>query len=175
VSIRRLAGWKNQQGVSDMSVIGDVFGVGGLASLAQTIINKFVADPQAKADAIQKLAENQIEVQQMQNDIEVKLNDIAGQNIRADATNGDKFTERARPTFMYIIEFILVFNYAVIPVAEMFGSKVVPIVLPADLLTLFGVCVTGYVMARSVDKTMALSGDSQVNVLGIKASNKPTQ
>ncbi len=157
-----------------MSVIGDVFGVGGLSSLAQTIINKFVQDPGAKAAALEQIQKDNIEIQQMQNDLEIKLNDIAGQNIRADSTNGDKFTERARPTFMYIIEFILVFNYAVIPVAEMFGSKVVPIVLPADLLTLFGVCVTGYVMARSVDKTLALPGNSEISGLGMKASNKPT-
>jgi hypothetical protein len=159
-----------------MSVIGDVFGVGGLASLAQTIINKFVADPQAKADAIQKLAENQIEVQQMQDDLEVKLNDIAGQNIRADAGSGDKFTSRARPSFMYVIIAVFAFNYIGLPLAEMFGSHVAPIALPPDLLTLFGVCITGYVFSRTAEKVAAMPGESNVSVLGIiKAGNKPTQ
>lgn len=155
-----------------MSVIGDVFGVGGLASLAQTIIEKFVPDPAAKAAALQKLQDNQIEVLRMQDELEMKLNETAGQNIRADAMSGDKFTERARPTFMYIVEFILGFNFIGIPIAEMFGSKVAPLVLPADLLTLFGVCVTGYVFTRTVDKALSLPGDSQVNVLGVKLGNK---
>lgn len=155
-----------------MSAIGDIFGVGGLSSLAQTIIEKFVPDPQAKAAALQQLQQNQIEIQKMNDDLEVKLNDIAGQNVRADAASGDKFTERARPTFMYIVEFILAFNFIGIPIANMFGSKVQPLVLPADLLTLFGVCVTGYVMSRTVDKALALPGESQVNVLGVKLGNK---
>lgn len=156
-----------------MSVIGDVFGVGGLSNLAQTIIEKFVPDPQAKAAALQHLQDNQIEIVKMQDDIETKLNDIAGQNIRADAASGDKYTERARPTFMYIVEFILAFNYIAIPGIQIATGKVIaPFNLPPDLLTLFGVCVTGYVMARSVDKTLALPGASEVNILGIKASNK---
>lgn len=155
-----------------MSVIGDVFGAGGVASLAQTIIEKFVPDPQAKAAALQQLQQNQIEVQKMQDDLEMKLNDVAGQNIRADAQSGDKFTARARPCFMYLVEFILGFNYVGVPLAQMFGSKVAPLSLPADLLTLFGVCVTGYVFARSADKALSLPGDSQVNGLGIKLGNK---
>lgn len=155
-----------------MSVIGDVFGVGGLSSLAQTIIEKFVPDPQAKAQALQQLQANQIEVLKMQDDLETKLNDIAGQNIRADASSGDKFTQRARPLFMYMVEAILGFNYIGVPIAQMFGSKVTPIALPGDLLTLFGVCVTGYVMARTADKAAALPGDSSVSILGMKIGNK---
>lgn len=156
-----------------MSIIGDIFGVGGLSSLAQTIIEKFVPDPQAKAAALQQLQQNQIEIQKMSDDLEVKLNDIAGQNIRADSSSGDKFTERARPTFMYIVEFILGFNYVIVPIVQMStGKSLSPFNLPPDLLTLFGVCVTGYVMSRSVDKALSLPGESQVNILGLKASNK---
>lgn len=156
-----------------MSVIGDIFGVGGLSSLAQTIIEKFVPDPQAKAAALQQLQQNQIEIQKMSDDLEVKLNDIAGQNIRSDSSSGDKFTERARPTFMYIVEFILGFNYVIVPIVQMAtGKSLSPFTLPPDLLTLFGVCVTGYVMSRSVDKALSLPGESQVNILGLKASNK---
>jgi hypothetical protein len=156
-----------------MSIVGDIFGVGGLAGFAKDLIDKLIPDPQAKAAALQKLQENQIEIIKMQDDLEAKLNETAGQNIRADAASGDKFTERARPTFMYIVEAILAFNFIVIPLIQMLSGKAVaPFNLPADLLTLFGVCVTGYVMSRSVDKALALPGDSQVNVLGVKLGNK---
>jgi hypothetical protein len=73
---------------------------------------------------------------------------------------------------MYIVEFILGFNYILIPLAQMFGSKVVPLVLPPDLLVLFGTCVTGYVFARTVEKNQSLPGDSQISVLGLKIGNK---
>jgi hypothetical protein len=155
-----------------MSIISDVFGAGGIASLAQTIIERFVPDPAAKAQALQQLQANQLELVKMQDDLETKLNDVAGQNIRADASSGDKFTQRARPLFMYMVEAILGFNYIGVPIAQMFGSKVAPISLPADLLTLFGVCVTGYVFARTADKVSSLPGDSKVSILGMTIGNK---
>jgi hypothetical protein len=156
-----------------MSAIGDIFGVGGLSSLAQTIIEKFVPDPQAKAQALENLRKDAITVQQMENELQIKLNETAGQNIRADAQSGDKFTERARPTFMYIVEAILAFNFIGVPIVQLItGKAIAPFNLPADLLTLFGVCVTGYVMSRSVDKAVALPGDSNISILGAKISNK---
>ena len=159
-----------------MSVVGDVFGVGGLSSLAQTIINKFVQDPDAKAKALEAVRQDSIQIQQMQDDLEIKLNDIAGQNIRADAQSEDKFTERARPLFMYIIEAIIFWNYVGLSIVKIWVPNVGPAVLPPDLLTLFGVCVTGYVFARSADKALALPGATNVSVLGgaIKGSNDGT-
>jgi Holin of 3TMs, for gene-transfer release len=147
-------------------------GISGLADTAKGIIEEFHMSPEQKAEQLAKVATAQQAAIDSARNYEIQLNSIAGQNIRADAQSGDKFTERARPTFMYIIEFILAFNYIGLPVAQIFGSKVPPLVLPADLLVLFGTCVTGYVMARTADKTLSLPGDSQVNVLGVKLGNK---
>jgi|GEM_PF-1225578 len=137
-----------------------------------TLIGQFHMSPEEKQQAQLAIVDAQQKAQQAANDYEVQLNSIAGQNIRADAQSADKFTQRARPLFMYIIELILGFNYIGVPVAQMLGSKVQPINLPADLLTLFGVCITGYVFARTTEKITSLPGDSQVNVLGMKFSNK---
>jgi hypothetical protein len=149
-----------------MSIVGDVFGVGGLSTLAKDLIDKFVPDPAAKAAALAAIDQNKVQMQQMENDLEEKLNETAGENIRADAASGDKFTQRARPTFMYIVESILAFNFIGVPIAQMFGAKIAPLVLPGDLLTLFGVCVTGYVMSRGLEKVAAMPGDSQVSLAG---------
>ncbi len=156
-----------------MSIIGDVFGVGGITSLVQTIINKVVPDKAQQEQIALALQQNQAAIQEMQDNYETKLNDIAGQNIRADASSGDKFTQRARPLFMYMVEAILGFNYIGIPIAQMFGSHLTPMTLPPDLLVLFGTCVTGYVFNRTAEKISAMPGDSQINVAGIlRASNK---
>lgn len=136
------------------------------------IIGEFHMSPEEKVAAQQAIADAQAKAVAAAQDYEVQLNTIAGQNIRADASSGDKFTQRARPTFMYVIIAVLAFNYIGLPFMQVFGSKVLPIVLPGDLLTLFGVCVTGYVMSRSAEKIAALPGDSQVSVLGMKAGNK---
>ena len=85
---------------------------------------------------------------------------------------GDLYSDRARPTFAYAIVAILAFDYIAIPLAQMAGSSVHPIQLPSDLLTLFGVYLTGYGLSRSAEKIASLPGDSQMSVLGIRIGNK---
>jgi holin (3TMs family) len=138
---------------------------------ASKIISQFHLSPEDKVKAEQAMAELRLQSKQQANDQEVKLNDIAGQNIRSDAQSQDKFTQRARPLFMYIIEAILTFNFIGIPIAKMFGLHAEVIVLPADLLVLFGVCVTGYVFNRSAEKIAAMPGSSTFSFLGMTASN----
>lgn len=137
-----------------------------------TLISQFHLSPEQAAQAQQALRDAEAKAQQTAMDYDAKLNDIAGQNIRAEEQSGDKFTARARPSFMYVIIAVFAFNYIVLPFAEIFGSKVRPINLPTDLLTLFGVCVSGYAFSRTVEKIASLPGDSQVNVLGVKVGNK---
>ena len=136
------------------------------------IIEQFHLSPEDKAKAQEAIAAAQAQAQQAAMDYDAKLNDIAGQNIRADAQSGDKYTSRARPTFMYIVEAILVFNFIGIPFSQIFGASIAPVVLPADLLTLFGVCVSGYAFSRTVEKVASMPGDSQINILGMKIGNK---
>jgi hypothetical protein len=136
------------------------------------LISECHMSPEEKQAAQLALADAGQKARQAAEDYDAKLNNIAGQNIRAEEMSGDAYTARARPTFLYMVIAILGFNYIVIPITDVFGSRVQPIRLPADLLTLFGVVIYGYITARSVDKTMALPGESQVSVLGIKASNK---
>lgn len=158
-------------GVTDLfaSAIGPAFD--GISKL----IGEFHMSPEEKQQAQQAIADAQAKASQAAQDYDVQLNSIAGENIRADASSGDKFTQRARPLFMYIIEAILVFNFIVVTGFQLVTGKVIsPVVLPADLLTLFGVCVTGYVFNRTAEKIAGMSGDSNVSLLGglIKAGNK---
>lgn len=152
-------------------------GIQGIAQVAKDIIEEFHMSPEQKAEQLAKLAAAQAQAEQSARDYDVKMNDIAGQNIRAEAQSGDKFSEHARPWFMYIVEGILAWNYIGLSIVRACGIKDVgPAVLPADLLTLFGVCVTGYVFSRSADKALALPGQTSVSVLGgaIKGTNTPT-
>lgn len=137
-----------------------------------TLIGQFHLSPEDKAKAEQAIAAANAQAQQAALDYDAKLNDIAGQNIRAEAQSGDKFTARARPAFMYVIIAVFAFNYIFIPFAQIFGSKVQPTTLPTDLLTLFGICVSGYAFSRTAEKIAAMPGDSQISVLGLKVGNK---
>ena len=84
----------------------------------------------------------------------------------------DSFTARARPAFCYVIVAILAFNYIGLPALQVCGSHVAPLVLPPDLLTLFGVLMSAYGLSRTAEKVAALPGDSSISVLGVKVSNK---
>jgi Holin of 3TMs, for gene-transfer release len=129
------------------------------------IIGEFHMSPEEKAKAQQAIVDAQQKAQQAAVDYDVQLNTIAGQNIRADDATGDKFTQHARPWFMYIVELVLAFNYIVIPLVQaVLGKPLAPMTLPADLLTLFGVCVTGYVFNRTAEKVASMPGDSQVRL-----------
>jgi deoxycytidine triphosphate deaminase len=136
------------------------------------LISEFHMSPEDKAKFELARVQAETSARQAAVDYDVKLNQIASDNIKADAATGDKFTERARPMFMYIIEAVFAANFLIIPLAHIFGSKAEPINLPADLLTLFGIAITGYSVSRTVEKVASLPGDSQISVLGMKVGNK---
>lgn len=136
------------------------------------LVSQFHLSPEDKAKFDQQAADAVAKAQQASLDYDAKLNDIAGQNIRAEEQSGDKFTSRARPSFMYVIIAVFAFNYIGIPLAQIFGSHVQPIQLPTDLLTLFGVCVSGYAFSRTAEKIAAMPGDSQISFMGMKVGNK---
>lgn len=140
---------------------------------ATDLIGQFHESPTEKAAALQAIQDASVKMMKDSQDYDARMNEIASANITAEAKSGDKFTERARPSFMYVVISILAFNYMGIPLFQVFGSKVAPIQLPGDLLTLFGVCITGYVVSRGVEKIAAMPGDSQANIAGIvKVSQK---
>ena len=54
---------------------------------------------------------------------------------------------------MYIVEFILLWNYVAVPL-----FKQMPVVLPEPLFWLFGSAVLGYTGARSWEKISGIGG-----------------
>lgn len=85
----------------------------------------------------------------------------------------DRYAERARPSLLYVIGAILAANYLLLPLAQLFGARVEPVRLPGELLTFFGIVVSGYALSRTAEKIAALPGESEVSVLGLKIGNKP--
>ena len=154
-------------------------GVSGVGDAFAKIVGCFKLSPEKQAELMQLKEQNAQSLAVMDEQLKAKSMEYdqaviaaASANIQAEARSGDKYTSRARPTFMYIVEFILAFNYIGIPLAKIFGSTLDPIALPGNLLTLFGVCVTGYVGARSLDKLLSLPGDSQLQLGPLKLGNK---
>ena len=137
------------------------------------IIEQFHLSPEEHVQAEQAIADAAAKAQIDSQNYEVQLNSIASANVRADAQSGDKFTQRARPTFLYLMYFILLFNFFALPLIQFFAGKVLaPVQLPSEMWFMFSTGYLGYVCARSVDKQQALPGASELKLpFGMSASN----
>ncbi len=135
---------------------------GGVGQLVKDVVGTFKLSPEAKAEFDAKVAEHEFELKKLDAEMAEKAEDalakevdVAGANIRSETGSSDKFTSRARPAFLYIVEAILMWNYAI---CRIFGMT--PVDLPSNLLVLFGICITGYVTGRS--------GEKIANIMGMK-------
>ena len=133
---------------------------GGVGKLVKDVVGTFHLSPESKLEFDKELASRQFELQMKDRELEAKLAEYqakeieaASANIRAEATSGDKYTSRARPTFMYIVEIILAWNYIAVP---LFNKT--PVDLPTPLFWLFGSFGLGYVGARSWEKISGMMG-----------------
>src|SRR5579864_3588543 len=133
-----------------------------LGQLFKDVVSEFHLSPEDKAKFQQALDDNQKQIQLAQIELEAKLQDeqareveAASANIRAEATNGDKYTSRARPSFLYVMLGILSANYVLFP---LIGKT--PLTFPDALFWLFGSCMLGYTGARTWEK-MGISGSGK--------------
>jgi hypothetical protein len=135
------------------------------------LIGQFHMSPEEKAQAQQAIADASAKAQLAAMDYDVQLNAIAGQNVRAEETNGDKFTSRARPTVIYGGLLVMFWNYCLAAISPLHFKTVS---IPDQFFWVWGTVVTGYVFSRTGEKIAGMPGDSQVNVLGglVKLSNK---
>jgi hypothetical protein len=68
--------------------------------------------------------------------------------VEAEAKAG-WFTASWRPLLMYVLIFVLVFNYIFAPIIKMFTGLVIGFDLPGDVWTLLQIGLGGYVVGRS--------------------------
>lgn len=140
-----------------MPLLDQILG-GNLGQLFTSIVGQFhlSAEDKAKFQAAIDANANQLALAQL--DLQKKAEDTlqtevtaASANIRADAASGDKYTSRARPSFIYVMLVIMAANYIVFPIA---GKA--PLAFPDALFWLFGSCMLGYTGARSWEKYQLL-------------------
>jgi hypothetical protein len=133
-----------------VNAIGSIAG-GGIKDLILGVLDRIKLNPEEKAKIQLQLEQNSFELQKLQMELEAKEKEqlareieTASANLRAEAQSGDKYTARARPTFLYLVMLILGWNYIVVPLIHR-----VPLELPEPLFWLFGSAVLGYTGART--------------------------
>lgn len=145
-----------------MAILTEILG-GGLGKLVRDVVGTFKLAPEDKLKFEQAIAANEHEIQMKEYELtvkameaETKALEIAGQNIRAEAQSGDKYTSRARPTYLYLFYIILGFNFIVLPIVQMFKgigvTDLKPIAYPEIMWEVFIAGYLGYVGAREFGK-----------------------
>jgi hypothetical protein len=134
--------------------------------LGKDLIDKFIADPQAKAAASAHVLDVQAQLQTAQIDQQNKIIAAASANIQSDHYMG-----KVRATFCYMIIVLIAWNFAI---CRFFHES--PTDIPATIWLMFTTIILGFVGIpagiEAVKQVMGMPGDSQVSVLGIKVGNK---
>jgi hypothetical protein len=121
-------------------------GLSGVIGGVTDIIDRFVTTPDEKAKAIIEL--RQLEVRETE-----AIVNAASAAIVAEAQSDDPYVRRSRPTFLYIMYGVILWNFIFLPVFQFFTDQpMLPLDLPEALYYLFGGGFLGYVGARSWDK-----------------------
>ena len=124
--------------------------VAPLAKILFSTIEKAVPDKD-----LQEKLKSQLQTQLLQSHTQELT--AAAKIIEAEAKAG-WFASSWRPLLMYVLIFILVWNYVIGPVIKVFTGAVISFELPGDVWTLLNVGLGGYVIGRSAEsvaRTMA--------------------
>jgi hypothetical protein len=82
--------------------------------------------------------------------------------IEAEAKAG-WFASSWRPLLMYVLIFILVWNYVIGPVIKIFMGAVITFELPGDVWSLLQIGLGGYVLGRSAESVARTMANKPVN------------
>jgi len=136
-----------------MSIFTEIIG-GGLGQLIKDVVGSFKLSPEEKLKFEQLLVQHEHEIKLKEMELTVKSMDAESKaietdsaNIKAEAQLGDKYTSRMRPTFGYMMIFVLGWNFVICP---LLGNN--PIEFPEALFWLFGSVMLGYTGARTWEK-----------------------
>ena len=86
----------------------------------------------------------------------------AAKIIEAEAKAG-WFASSWRPLLMYVLIFILVWNYVIGPVIKIFTGAIISFELPGDVWSLLQIGLGGYVLGRSAESVARTMASRPVN------------
>jgi len=132
--------------------------LGAIAPLAKVLFNTI--DKAVPDKDLQEKLKAQLQTQLLQSHTqELKA---AASIIEAEAKAG-WFASSWRPLLMYVLIFILVWNYVIGPVIKVFTGAVISFELPGDVWTLLNVGLGGYVIGRSAESVARTMASRPVN------------
>ena len=132
--------------------------LGAVAPLAKILFNTI--DKAVPDKDLQEKLKAQLQTQLLQSHTQELT--AAAKIIEAEAKAG-WFASSWRPLLMYVLIFILVWNYVIGPVIKVFTGAVISFELPGDVWTLLNVGLGGYVVGRSAESVARTLANRPVN------------
>jgi hypothetical protein len=132
--------------------------LGAVAPLAKILFNTI--DKAVPDKDLQEKLKAQLQTQLLQSNTQELQ--AAAKIIEAEAKAG-WFASSWRPLLMYVLIFILVWNYVIGPVIKVFTGAVISFELPGDVWTLLNVGLGGYVVGRSAESVARTLANRPVN------------
>ena len=132
--------------------------LGAIAPLAKILFNtieKAVPDKD-----LQEKLKAQLQTQLLQSHTQELQ--AASRIIEAEAKAG-WFASSWRPLLMYVLIFILVWNYVIGPVIKIFTGAIISFELPGDVWSLLQIGLGGYVVGRSAESVARTLANRPVN------------
>ena len=129
--------------------------VAPLAKILFSTIEKAVPDKD-----LQEKLKSQLQTQLLQSHTQELT--AAAKIIEAEAKAG-WFASSWRPLLMYVLIFILIWNYVIGPVIKIFFGSIITFELPGDVWTLLNVGLGGYVIGRSAESVARTMASRPVN------------
>lgn len=127
----------------------------GVLDLGRSLITRFFPDPEQKAKA-------ELELLQMQSNGELKALEARFSAITAEAQSEDKWTSRARPSFMYVFYFVILSMVVVAPIIGVFFPEQMAAffsnvatgfeAIPEEMWWVFTAGYLGYTGVRTIEK-----------------------
>lgn len=124
-----------------------MFNFTGLLSAGLNIIDKIIPDPKEKAEAKLKLIA-------LQQNGELQMIGHQANVIIAEAQSDSFIARNWRPLLMLLFGSIIANNYLVGPILRACGLQYVILDLPPNMWKLIEVGLGGYVVGRSMEKTV---------------------
>ena len=130
--------------------------IGEVLTIGRSLIQRLFPDPEQRAKA-------ELELIKLQQDGELKATEVRLSAIVSEAQSQDKWTSRARPSFMYVMYVMILTSipmgvlHAFMPdvsisIAE--GMRAWLAAIPEEMWWLFGVGYSGYTVFRTAEKVM---------------------
>ena len=132
--------------------------LGAVAPLAKILFNTI--DKAVSDKDLQEKLKAQLQTQLLQSNTQELQ--AAAKIIEAEAKAG-WFAASWRPLLMYVLIFILVWNYVIGPVIKIFTGAIISFELPGDVWSLLQIGLGGYVVGRSAESVARTLANRPVN------------